>query len=187
MYTAGPDDGCSSDNCVRAVAPDILRNDEVSWAQLSRLLKAGDYDNVVISPGPGTPACAGDIGESALAAAGGAGSMQAGRRLSLPHCSICRSDTSSSATSSSWRAAIENARAFCAGVCRRVFEEAADIPALGVCLGLQALAVAHGAVVRHAPYPVHGNLSGVTHSGHALFAGVPSGVWVVPFAAPGDF
>ena len=62
------------------------------------------------------------------------------------------------------------------GVCRRVFEGALDVPVLGVCLGLQALAVVHGATVRHAPYPVHGNLSAVTHSGHDLFRGVPSGV-----------
>jgi para-aminobenzoate synthetase len=62
-----------------------------------------------------------------------------------------------------------------AGVCRKVFEEAPNIPVLGVCLGLQALAVAHGAVVDHAPYPVHGNLSDVTHSGHPLFQGIPSG------------
>ena len=49
------------------------------------------------------------------------------------------------------------------------------MPVLGVCLGLQALAMAHGAAVHHAPYPVHGNLSGITHSGHPLFKGIPSG------------
>lgn len=62
-----------------------------------------------------------------------------------------------------------------AGVCCKVFEEAPNVPVLGVCLGMQALAVAHGAAVQHAPYPVHGNLSGITHNGHPLFSGIPSG------------
>ena len=56
------------------------------------------------------------------------------------------------------------------------------MPVLGVCLGMQALAVAHGAAVQHAPYPVHGNLSGITHSGHPLFAGIPSGKWYPPWS-----
>lgn len=49
------------------------------------------------------------------------------------------------------------------------------IPILGVCLGMQALALAHGGAVEHAPEPVHGRLSGVRHRGHPLFAGIPSG------------
>ena len=49
------------------------------------------------------------------------------------------------------------------------------IPILGVCLGMQALALAHGGAVAHAPEPVHGRLSGVRHCGHPLFAGIPSG------------
>jgi hypothetical protein len=48
-----------------AVAPVVLRNDEVDWEQLCRRLAAGDFNNIVISPGPGTPSCAADIGETA--------------------------------------------------------------------------------------------------------------------------
>lgn len=47
-----------------AVAPVVLRNDEVNWEQLRRLLATGEVDNVVISPGPGTPTCAADIGRT---------------------------------------------------------------------------------------------------------------------------
>lgn len=61
------------------------------------------------------------------------------------------------------------------GVCRMVFQELAHVPVLGICLGLQALATAHGAAVSHAPYPVHGRLSAVRHGGNGLFAGIPSG------------
>lgn len=50
-----------------------------------------------------------------------------------------------------------------------------EIPILGVCLGLQALALAHGGHVTHAPEPVHGRLSAVQHSGHPLFKDIPSG------------
>ncbi|HMI81767.1 MAG TPA: aminodeoxychorismate synthase component I [Solirubrobacterales bacterium] len=38
--------------------PIVVRNDEASWAELERL----DFDNVVISPGPGRPQEAGDFG-----------------------------------------------------------------------------------------------------------------------------
>ncbi len=56
-----------------------------------------------------------------------------------------------------------------------LFREAPGVPVLGVCLGMQALALAHGAAVVRAPEPVHGRLSAVAHAGHALFAGIPSG------------
>lgn len=49
------------------------------------------------------------------------------------------------------------------------------IPILGVCLGFQALALAHGGAITHAPEPVHGRLSAIAHSGHPLFDGIPSG------------
>lgn len=38
--------------------PRVVRNDETSWAELARL----EFDNVVISPGPGRPDRAGDFG-----------------------------------------------------------------------------------------------------------------------------
>jgi anthranilate synthase/aminodeoxychorismate synthase-like glutamine amidotransferase len=54
----------------------------------------------------------------------------------------------------------------------------ATTPLLGVCLGHQALAVALGGRVGHAPRPVHGRASEVSHQGDGVLAGLP-----VPFAA----
>jgi len=58
-----------------------------------------------------------------------------------------------------------------AGVSVPLFAET-DYPALGVCLGHQALCAAHGAPVGHAPEVVHGKPSRVTHDGAGVFAGV---------------
>ena len=52
--------------------------------------------------------------------------------------------------------------------------EEAGLPLLGVCLGHQAIAASHGAVVERAPAPRHGKTSSVSHDGTGLFAGVPS-------------
>src|SRR5260221_1152261 len=46
------------------------------------------------------------------------------------------------------------------------------IPVFGVCLGLQAIAVAHGAVVGRAPELLHGKTSPVHHDGVGVFAGL---------------
>lgn len=46
------------------------------------------------------------------------------------------------------------------------------IPILGVCLGHQALGMFFGARLIHAPYPMHGKTSTVTHIKHLLFAGI---------------
>ena len=43
---------------VNGQEPLVVRNDELSWRQLARL----QVDNIVISPGPGTPARASDFG-----------------------------------------------------------------------------------------------------------------------------
>lgn len=40
---------------------------------------------------------------------------------------------------------------------------------------MQALAHAYGATVVKGPEPVHGRISNVRHTGHQLFAGIPSG------------
>jgi anthranilate synthase/aminodeoxychorismate synthase-like glutamine amidotransferase len=49
----------------------------------------------------------------------------------------------------------------------------AGVPALGVCLGHQALAAAFGGrVVRHAP--VHGKSARIEHDGRTIFAGLES-------------
>ena len=52
--------------------------------------------------------------------------------------------------------------------------EEAGLKLLGVCLGHQALAAFHGAVVERAPAPRHGKSSPVRHDGTGLFEGLPS-------------
>jgi anthranilate synthase component 2 len=59
-----------------------------------------------------------------------------------------------------------------AGVSVPLFAET-DVPALGVCLGHQALCAANGAAVGHAPEVVHGKPSLVRHDGEDVFAGLP--------------
>jgi para-aminobenzoate synthetase len=56
-----------------------------------------------------------------------------------------------------------------------VLQQCTSTPILGVCLGLQALAVAAGGRVVCAPEPVHGRLSTLQHSSNELFVGCPSG------------
>ena len=48
------------------------------------------------------------------------------------------------------------------------------LPLLGVCLGHQAIAVAHGATVSRAPELLHGKTSEVVHSGAGVLHGLPS-------------
>ncbi|MFC7079186.1 anthranilate synthase component II [Halorussus caseinilyticus] len=55
-----------------------------------------------------------------------------------------------------------------AGVSIPIFEET-EIPALGVCLGHQALCAAEGASVGHAPEVVHGKPSQITHDGKGIY------------------
>ena len=50
--------------------------------------------------------------------------------------------------------------------------EERGIPLLGVCLGHQAIAVAHGAVVDRAPVLMHGKTSRITHGGVGIFRGL---------------
>lgn len=46
-----------------AVPPVVVRNDEWTWKDVYRYLyKEKAFDNVVISPGPGSPTCSADIG-----------------------------------------------------------------------------------------------------------------------------
>jgi anthranilate synthase/aminodeoxychorismate synthase-like glutamine amidotransferase len=48
------------------------------------------------------------------------------------------------------------------------------VPILGVCLGLQCIAEALGAAIVRAPYPEHGKVWPVHHSGSRLLDGLPS-------------
>jgi len=52
------------------------------------------------------------------------------------------------------------------------------VPLLGVCLGHQAIAVAHGATVARAPELLHGKTSEVVHDGQGVLAALPT-----PFTA----
>ncbi|MGH2407164.1 MAG: anthranilate synthase component II [Candidatus Limnocylindrales bacterium] len=63
-----------------------------------------------------------------------------------------------------------------AGVSVTAVEVAAErgVPLLGVCLGHQCIAAAHGAAIVRAPTLVHGEASDVSHEGEGLLAGVRS-------------
>jgi para-aminobenzoate synthetase component 2 len=67
-----------------------------------------------------------------------------------------------------------------AGVCVDLVRHCAEtaLPVFGVCLGVQAMAVAYGGVVGRAPELLHGKTSLVTHEGSGVFAGLPT-----PFTA----
>ena len=60
-----------------------------------------------------------------------------------------------------------------AGACVQMVRDlAGDVPVLGVCLGLQAIAVAYGASVTRAPELLHGKTSTVHHDGTGVLRGV---------------
>ncbi|HEU5034695.1 MAG TPA: aminodeoxychorismate/anthranilate synthase component II [Mycobacteriales bacterium] len=60
-----------------------------------------------------------------------------------------------------------------AGVCVELVRRVgAETPVLGVCLGHQAIAVAHGAVVERAPELLHGKCSEVHHGGDGVLRGL---------------
>src|SRR3984885_1249253 len=66
-----------------------------------------------------------------------------------------------------------------AGICLDLITAAAGkVPILGVCLGHQAIGQAFGGEVIRAPSPMHGKLSGISHDGAGILAGVPT-----PFSA----
>lgn len=66
-----------------------------------------------------------------------------------------------------------------AGVCIEVVRQVGgSLPIFGICLGLQSIGVAFGAVVGRAPELLHGKTSLVHHDGRGVFAGLPD-----PFTA----
>ena len=63
-----------------------------------------------------------------------------------------------------------------AGICLDLVEKAAGkIPIFGVCLGFQTIVQAFGANVVRAPFPMHGKMSSIKHSGRDIFKGLPDG------------
>ena len=63
-----------------------------------------------------------------------------------------------------------------AGICLDVVTRLGPtIPVLGVCLGHQAIAQAHGARIVRAPTLMHGKLSVVSHDGRGVFTGLADG------------
>lgn len=74
-----------------------------------------------------------------------------------------------------------------AGVCVDMVRHcaAAGTPVFGVCLGMQAMAVAYGGVVGRAPELLHGKTSPVAHAGAGVFAGLPSPLTVTRYHSLG--
>lgn len=148
-----------ADQCLHVTAdPDVITNDKLTWPALLELLSSGTYENVVISPGPGTPDCALDIGTST---------------------SCSDSETVSCAAHScaepqEWSLPLQLHMPY-AGVCAELLKARLKLPILGVCMGMQALAVAYGASIQHAPEPIHGRLSQIEHTYHKLFKNIPGG------------
>jgi para-aminobenzoate synthetase len=61
------------------------------------------------------------------------------------------------------------------GICGEALRSLPGTPMLGICLGVQGMALAAGAEVGTAPAPRHGKLSPILHDGQGLFAGLPQG------------
>lgn len=55
------------------------------------------------------------------------------------------------------------------------------IPILGVCLGHQVIGYCAGAVVEKGTSPMHGKITGLTHNGTRLFAGLPEQFFVTRY------
>lgn len=62
-----------------------------------------------------------------------------------------------------------------AGICMDVLQAFHQLkPILGICLGHQAIGTYFGAELVHAPYPMHGKTSIVTHNHHPIFSSIPN-------------
>jgi anthranilate synthase/aminodeoxychorismate synthase-like glutamine amidotransferase len=58
---------------------------------------------------------------------------------------------------------------------------AGHVPLLGVCLGMQAIALAFGGSVSRAKAPVHGKRDAITHAGEGVLRDLPSPLWVMRY------
>lgn len=59
-------EACNISFCLETepVPPVVIRNDEWTWEDVCHYLyEEKAFDNIVISPGPGSPTCAADIGQ----------------------------------------------------------------------------------------------------------------------------
>lgn len=103
--------------------PIIIRNDSMQLTELTLL----EFDNIIISPGPGRP---------------------------------------------------DNPSDF--GICKEVLLKC-NVPILGICLGHQGIGFAYGGEVIHAPIPMHGRKSYITHYNDELFNEIPQTFSVVRY------
>ncbi|UXR69961.1 MULTISPECIES: aminodeoxychorismate/anthranilate synthase component II [unclassified Staphylococcus] len=55
------------------------------------------------------------------------------------------------------------------------------MPILGVCLGFQLIVTYYGGKIVHAPFPVHGHTTEITHDGSQLFKGLPASFHVMRY------
>jgi anthranilate synthase/aminodeoxychorismate synthase-like glutamine amidotransferase len=58
----------------------------------------------------------------------------------------------------------------------------AEVPVLGVCLGMQGLVTAYdGSVVQDLHFPAHGEVARIDHDGRGVFTGLPQGFAAVRY------
>lgn len=68
------------------------------------------------------------------------------------------------------------------GVCAEVITKlGAEVPILGVCLGMQGIVHVFGGDVVKAELPMHGKLSPIVHDGAGVFAGIPQGLEIMRY------
>ena len=68
------------------------------------------------------------------------------------------------------------------GNCLDIIQNASKvIPTLGVCLGMQGIAIAFGCDLTKSNIPVHGKQSSITHNGEDLFINIPQNISVMRY------
>jgi anthranilate/para-aminobenzoate synthase component II len=133
-------------------------NDEYGrdWERVKA--EAGAFDNIVISPGPGTPDVADDFGISAAAL----------READIPVLGEGEQNLGQ--------------KKYPTWILTRIFVSGMSV---GICLGHQGLGSAHGGHVVRAPVPMHGRLARIRHTAKGIFHGLPADFLVrMPITAP---